>query len=107
MVTLAAYVSATSPADPYVVECEAQAEAIVAEALRPATPGGPERPVPPTLRARAVLEVGAELYARRGLRNGVATFGSADGDLQPVRVSRDPMHLARSILAPYIGGPFA
>ena len=58
-------------------------------------------------RDRAALEVGAELWARRGLKNGVATFGAGDDGLTPVHVPRDPMHLARAILAPFLGGPFA
>lgn len=103
---LATYVKSTPTDATYVDDCAAQAEAVVAEALRTSTPGV-ERPCPADLRNRAVLEVGAELFARRGLRNGIATFGVGDDGLQPVRVSRDPMHLARSILAPYMGGPFA
>lgn len=101
---LAAYVS-VDKTNTYVGECAAEAEAIVAKALH--LEDGTERSTPPELRRRAVIEVGAELYARRGLRNGIATFGQADGGLQPVRVARDPMHLAREILAPYLGGPFA
>lgn len=103
---LTAYVKASANDATYVEQCAAEAEAIVAESLRSGT-AGLERPAPAELRKRAVVEVGAELYARRGLRNGIATFGTGDGDVQPVRVNRDPMHLARSILAPYLGGPFA
>lgn len=57
--------------------------------------------VPAVIRDRAVLEVGADLYHRRRVRNGVAGF---DGpDMTPVRVTRDPMKAAEDILGAYLG----
>ena len=102
---LAAYVKSANTDLTYVARCAEEAERIVAEALR--GPDNNERSIPPDLRDRAALEVGAELWARRGLKNGVATFGAGDDGLTPVHVPRDPMHLARAILAPFLGGPFA
>lgn len=102
---LTKYVSANQADADFVRACLDEAEQIVANALL--SPAGTVRTCPEEIRDRAVKEVGAELFARRGLRNGIATFGTGDGDLQPVRVARDPMHLARSILAPWAGGPFA
>lgn len=61
--------------------------------------------VPDEVISRAVLEVGADLFHRRSTRNGVAGF--ADADLNPYRISRDPLAGARPILAPWLGGGFA
>lgn len=61
---------------------------------------------PPTeVLDRAIIEVAADLYHRRATRLGVAGF--ADNDLNPVRITRDPMASARPILAPYLAGGFA
>lgn len=56
--------------------------------------------VPPTIVARAVLEVGSELYHRKNAPNGVAQFNTFDA--APIRVARDPMVAARPLLAPFL-----
>lgn len=56
--------------------------------------------VPDSIRARAVLEVGSELYHRKNAPNGVAQFQTFDA--APIRVARDPMVAARPLLAPFL-----
>lgn len=92
--TLAEYVRA-SDADPHVAQCEAQAKALVAKRISGAV-------VPAVIVAAAELEVGADLFHRRSARNGVGSFGSADG-IQPIRIARDPMRAADDILRPWLG----
>lgn len=58
--------------------------------------------VPASVRRRAILEVGADLYWRKASRNGVVNFDS--GEMQPMRLARDPMLTATSILRPYLVG---
>ncbi|PZE84160.1 hypothetical protein [Curtobacterium sp. MCBD17_032] len=58
--------------------------------------------VPPAVRRRAILEVGADLYWRKASRNGVVGFEGAD--VAPIRLARDPMNTATSILSPWIVG---
>lgn len=50
---------------------------------------------------RAYLEVAAELYNRKGTKNGIR-FDGSDG-FESVRIVRDPMIAAYSILAPSVG----
>lgn len=90
---LASYVKAV-PADlDFVEACWDQAAELVDHKINGAA-------VPSTIRDRAVLEVGADLWHRRATRSGVATF---DGnDLTPMRVTRDPMKAAIDLLAPYL-----
>lgn len=95
---LRAYVGATADDDAYLTKCVSEATTMVAEHIGDAT-------VPEDIEDRAVLEVGSELYHRRQAPHGVAQFGAFDG--APVRVSRDPMNVARPILAPYVVGGFA
>ena len=58
--------------------------------------------VPEKVEARAVIECAAELFQRKGARNGVMDLGSPD--LSPFRIARDPMKAAYPILAPYVIG---
>lgn len=56
--------------------------------------------VPDPVLARAVLEVGADLYYRKASRNGVVGFEGIEA--QPFRLNRDPMAAAYSLLRPYL-----
>ncbi len=58
--------------------------------------------VPPEVLAGAVREVAVELYSRRSIRHGIATYTTADGQLSPVRVNRDPLAAAYPLLARYV-----
>lgn len=94
--TLAGYVQAM-PADAYVVKCANEATTMVGRVVSQA---GPEV-VPADVVARAVLEVGAELFHRRQSRNGIA--GMDGTDFAPMRIARDPMKAAMPYLQPYLG----
>lgn len=61
----------------------------------------PVTALPASIRERAVLEVGSELYHRRQAPNGVAQFSSFDG--APIRVARDPMLGAYPLLQRFLG----
>lgn len=90
---LARYVTATA-GDEYVADCANEADDMVATAIGTAT-------VPASVRARAVLECGAELFHRRSSRNGIAGLDSPD--FAPMRIARDPMKAAMPYLSPYLG----
>lgn len=97
---LAAYVHA-SPGDGEVADAYAEAWEMVANRTKPGNvrDGG----VPAVIVARAVKEVGADLFHRRTSRNGVASFGDGGPDnFTPLRIARDPMKAAADILAPYM-----
>lgn len=97
MTTLQQYVSAATSDEAFVAECTARATAMVDSRI-----GG--SPVPEAIRELAILEVGADLYHRRGARNGVASFdGGPDSMVSPMRIARDPMQAANAILRPYLG----
>lgn len=56
--------------------------------------------VPETVVARAVLEVGADLYYRKASRNGIVGLeGIAP---QPQRINRDPLTAAYPLLRHYL-----
>lgn len=61
---------------------------------------GNEGAVPDPVLARAVLEVGADLYYRKASRNGVVGFEGLEA--QPFRLNRDPMAAAYPLLRPYL-----
>ncbi len=90
---LADYCNATQ-GDSFIAECAVDAEELVDHYIGEAT-------VPPTVRDRAVLEVGSELYNRRNAPNGIAQFATPDA--APIRVARDPMVGAYPILRHYVG----
>lgn len=52
--------------------------------------------------ARALLEVGAELYHRRTSRNGIAGLDGSPDNIAPLRIARDPMRACYDILRPYM-----
>ena len=97
---LRAYVRASSGD---LADCEldaATAEDMIATAIVDAV-----FDVPETIRQRAVLQVGAELFNARMTKNGISQFASPDG--QGTRIARDPMVAANAILAPYVGAGIA
>ncbi len=93
-VTLAQYVNAVG-SDSFVTDCEAEAKELVDQHI------GDVTGVPPAIKARAVLEVGANLYQRRQAQSG--TGGLTDPEVSPMRVARDPLRPAYPILNPYLG----
>lgn len=104
MTTLADYVKANA-ADPVmaglVSSCETEAGILVDHHIGDAE-------VPESIRERAVLEVGADLYYRRAAKNGVSTFGGAGVEgVSVLRINRDPMTQAYAILRPWLGLGFA
>lgn len=91
------YVEAESPsATQFATECWDQATALVS------TYTG-ESDVPESVKDRAILEVGAELYNRKNAPNGITQFGDLTSG-QGIRVARNPMVAAYPLLAPYVGG---
>lgn len=56
--------------------------------------------VPSQVRDRAVMETGSELFHRRQAPNGIAQFSTLDGS--PIRIARDPMVGAYTILRPWV-----
>ena len=92
---LAAYVGAANvPADQaFVASCLEEGTALVAARVG-------AQVIPDAIRARAIKEVAADLYHRRRVRNGIANFNGPD--LQPMRITRDPMKAAEDILNPYL-----
>lgn len=99
MTTLADFVSAGAGDGPFLAECTAEAEALVDQHVTGNLRAGVAA-LPPVIRARAVLEVGADLYNRRAARNGVAGF---DGEsMAPVRVRNDPMGACYATLRPWL-----
>ncbi len=99
LAALRAYVNTDATQDAYLGTCWAEAEALVTAHVGSAS-------VPAAVHARAVLEVGAELYHRRNAPGGVIA-AYADLGAAPVRVARDPMVAAYPLLAPYLPGGFA
>ncbi|QTF71761.1 hypothetical protein [Arthrobacter woluwensis] len=104
---LADHVNADETADrEFLGECIQEAADLVDDLIT----RNASRPVPDSIAKRAEKEAGADLYFQRRTRNGIALFGSGGDDLggvEPVRVSRDPLVTARSILRPYLGAAVA
>jgi hypothetical protein len=100
-VTLAAYVQAVGADDlAFVQQCAAEATELVTGLIGGSADDPNPFAVPQAIVARAVLEVGADLYFRRASRNGIVPF---DGDdPQPMRINRDPLVAAYPILRPYL-----
>lgn len=86
------YVSAPSSLDTYLSDCLDVAAELVLQDAPAATPEA--------VKARAILEVGAELYHRRNAPNGIKSFGDIDG-AGAIRVARDALVAARPLLDPY------
>lgn len=95
---LAWYVEALGEDAAYASTSAAEAKQLVHDFI-----GGETNPfeVPESVVARAVLEVGADLYYRKASRNGVVEFGGVEV-AQPIRLNRDPMAAAYPILRRYL-----
>lgn len=103
-VALEWYVKANASTEPELVTfaaaCHEEASELVERHIGTAT-------VPEAIMARAVLEVGADLFYRRAARNGVVNFGNGVEAASVVRINRDPMTQAYPLLSPYVGLGFA
>lgn len=86
--------------DAFVIACFEQAAAMVGAYI-----GTQTLRVPVSIMERAALEVGKELYDRRGTKNGIAQFAALDG--QAVRIGRDPMAPAYPLLNRFLVVGFA
>lgn len=91
--TLADYVG--TAVDEYVRRCAKEASALVANFI------GNAETVPEDVKDRAILEVGAELWNRKGTANGIRSFSDMEG-VATVRIARNPMVAAYPILTPYM-----
>lgn len=59
--------------------------------------------VPPDVRIEAILRVGSSVYYRRTARNGIVSFGESGGEVTPMRVSKDDLSEARTLLRNWLG----
>lgn len=91
------YVNAIGGDQEFAKESQTTAEEMVHHFI-----GGEDNPfrVPGSVVARAVLEVGADLYYRKASRNGVVGLDNVES--QPFRIARDPMTAAYPLLRPYL-----
>lgn len=91
------YVNALGDDAPYAEESEVTATQMVHDFI-----GGAANPfgVPKSVVARAVLEVGADLYYRKASRNGTIQLGGVEPQL--FRLNRDPMAAAYPLLRRYL-----
>lgn len=90
---LLAYVGADASETTFVTSCWSQAQVLIEEYVGSAI-------VPDEVLDRATLEVGSELFHRRNAPNGVTQFAAFDG--AAIRVARDPMIGAYSLLAKWV-----
>ena len=79
---LKAYVGSSDIDDTFVEECWDTARDLIASYVQSVT-------VPPHVLKRYYLEVGSELYHRRGAPMGVSQYATYDG--APIRIARDPL----------------
>ena len=91
------YVNAVGEDKPFAAESQEVAQQMVEDFIGGA--GNPFR-VPAEVVARAVLEVGADLYYRKASRNGVAQIDGVEPQL--FRLNRDPMAAAYPLLRRYL-----
>lgn len=94
--TLEWYVQAIGDDVPFAAESATDAATLVGHLVGEGNPYG----VPENVVARAVLEVGADLYYRKASRNGIV--GLEGIDPQPMRLNRDPLVAAYPFLRPYL-----
>lgn len=93
---LAWYVEALGEDKPYAEDSKRTAVQMVGDLVGENNP----HKVPETVVARAVLEVGADLYYRKASRNGIVGLeGIAP---QPQRINRDPLAAAYPLLRHYL-----
>ena len=94
--TLDWYVQAIGEDAAFAAESAQVAQQMVTDFIGDGNPFG----VPASVVARAVLEVGADLYYRKASRNGVATIDGVEPQL--FRLNRDPMAAAYPLLRRYL-----
>jgi hypothetical protein len=94
--TLEWYVQAIGDDVEFAAESKATAAQMVADFIGE---GNPHR-VPESVVARAVLEVGADLFYRKAAKNGIVAFDGAEP--QVFRLNRDPMAAAYPLLRRYL-----
>lgn len=94
--TLDWYVQALGADKPFAEESAQVAQTMVNDFIGNGNPFE----VPDEVVARAVLEVGADLYYRKASRNGVATIQGVEPQL--FRLNRDPMAAAYPLLRRYL-----
>jgi hypothetical protein len=85
----------------YATECNTEATVFVENFIGADNPYG----VPDEAKARAILEVGADLFYRKNSRNGIVSYESGMPAPEPVRLQRDPMTAAYPILRPFLPAP--
>lgn len=62
--------------------------------------------VPCSIRERAIIEVGVELFHRRNAPGGITQFATLEG-ASPVRMARNPMVAAYPLLDPFLSAGLA
>lgn len=91
---LKAFVGSGSPDDSYVQDCWNTATDLVNTFIG-------VNVVPATVSNRAILMCGSELFHARQAPNGIAQFSDFNG-ATPIRIARDPMTPAYSLLSAYM-----
>lgn len=79
----------------FIADCEKEAAALLAEHI------GDVTTVPADIKARALLEIGANLYHRKQTSNGMAVM--ENGEMSTIRVARDPLRPVYDMLRPFLG----
>lgn len=91
---LATYVGASGADESLLRDAWDQAEVMVTDYIGAVT-------VPPKILDLAIIQTGSELFARRSAPSGIAQY--ATGDMNPVRLARDPMTGTYPMLRRYVG----
>lgn len=90
------YVNAIGEDATFAASSQAEAAQLVGDFIGE---GNPYK-VPESVVARAVLEVGADLFYRKAAKNGIVAFDGAEP--QVFRLNRDPMAAAYPLLRRYL-----
>lgn len=90
------YVQAVGDDVEFAASANAEAAQMVGDFIGADNPYG----VPALVVARAVLEVGADLYYRKASRNGMVTLDGVEPQI--FRLNRDPMTAAYPLLRRYL-----
>ena len=96
-ITLDWYVQALGDDAEFAQQCATEASTLVTHMI------GTDNPyqVPADVIARAVLEVGADLYYRKASRNGIVQFDGVE-TTSALRIGRDPLSAAYPFLRPFL-----